>query len=103
MFVPLFSGVPVVVSIIVYFSVLFTGFLEFGTVCRFPLFAGFGTVFCFWSWVCNAVSTKQLNIMIQKIKLHAKKNPTYLLEIGLCLFFVTAILVTVLILSFQNY
>ena len=65
----------------------------------FPLFAGFGTVFHFWYWVCNVVSTKQLNKMIQKIKLHAKKNPTYLIELGLCLFFVTTILVTVLIFS----
>jgi hypothetical protein len=58
---PLFPGVPVVVSSIVYFSVLFIGFLEFGTVCLFPLLAGFGTVFHFWYWVCNVVSIKQLN------------------------------------------
>jgi hypothetical protein len=44
-------------SIIVYFSVLFIGFLEFGTVYMFPLFAGFGTVFNFWYWVCNVSST----------------------------------------------
>jgi hypothetical protein len=55
--VPLFPGVPEVVSSIVYFSVLFIGFLEFGTVYMFPLFAGFGTVFNFWYWVCNVSST----------------------------------------------
>lgn len=37
--------------------------------------------------------------MIKEIKLHAKKNPVYLLELGLCLFFVTTIIVTVLTLS----
>jgi hypothetical protein len=37
--------------------------------------------------------------MIKQIKLHAKKNPAYLLELGLCLFFTTTILVTVLTLS----
>jgi hypothetical protein len=37
--------------------------------------------------------------MIKEIKLHAKKNPVYLLELGLCLLFTTTILVTVLIFS----
>ncbi len=41
--------------------------------------------------------------MIKEIKLHAKKNPAYLLELGLCLLFIITILVTVLILSIQNY
>lgn len=37
--------------------------------------------------------------MLQQIKLHAKKNPVYLIELGLCLLFTTSILVTVLIFS----
>ncbi len=41
--------------------------------------------------------------MIKEIKLHAKKNPSYLLELGLCLLFTITIIVTVLILSIQNY
>ena len=41
--------------------------------------------------------------MIKQIKLHAKKNPAYLLELGLCLLFTISIIVIVLILSIQNY